>query len=61
VSIRAATPEDWQRIWPFFRETVLAAAPTLLWPLCGVAGLTAAATVLGSRRLVGSPTAGPAA
>jgi GNAT superfamily N-acetyltransferase len=24
VSIRAATPEDWPRIWPFFRETVLA-------------------------------------
>jgi MFS family permease len=30
---------------------VYAAAPTLLWPLCGVAGLVAAATVLGSRRL----------
>ena len=24
MSIRAATPEDWPRIWPFFRETVLA-------------------------------------
>ena len=24
MSIRAATPEDWPGIWPFFRETVLA-------------------------------------
>ncbi len=30
---------------------VYAAAPTLLWPLCGVAGLAAAATALASRRL----------
>ena len=30
---------------------VYAAAPTLLWPLCGVAGLVAAAMVLWSRRL----------
>jgi MFS family permease len=32
---------------------VYAAAPGLLWPLCGVAGLVAAATVLASRRLAG--------
>ncbi len=30
---------------------VYAAAPALLWPLCGLAGLLAAATVLASRRL----------
>ena len=30
---------------------VYAAAPTLLWPLCGAAGLVAAAMVLWSRRL----------
>ncbi len=40
---------------------VYAAAPTLLWPLCGVAGLLAAATVLWSRRLAGSSTSRPAA
>ena len=40
---------------------VYAAAPSLLWPLCGGAGLLAAATVLWSRRLVGSPTSRPAA
>ncbi|MEO6510507.1 MAG: MFS transporter [Nocardioides sp.] len=34
---------------------VYAAAPTLLWPLCGVAGLVAAATALGSRRLAARP------
>jgi MFS family permease len=40
---------------------VYAAAPSLLWPLCGVAGLAAAATVLWSRRLAASPTPRPAA